>query len=204
MKPFKNTQFPDEHYEQMIDHLKAMEAYMIKVNTGQETPDNGRREIFNIHFDEVKRLRPNLFLPPIAKIVMAQIYRTHPAFADAPPPTPEPPPPPIPRIATEEFDLSKFKSVDELYEYGSALGALALSHGQQTEYLSEEDRKDVLKIIDIMETEPERLPPDFDLIEVKSFYDGFFKILILDEYVHRVTVQIAFGFESRWNKKRPN
>ena len=46
MKPFKNTQFSDEHYQLMIDHLKAMEAYMIKVNIDQDTPDNGRSSLY--------------------------------------------------------------------------------------------------------------------------------------------------------------
>ena len=204
MKPFKNTIFPDENFELMITHLKAMEAYMIKVNTGQETPDNGRRDIFNEHFDEVKRLAPNLKVPLSIQMVMAEIYRTHPAFVDIPPLSIEQTPTPPPMRSELETTQPDFKTADELIGYVNALGNLALSAGMQDNFISEEDQIEIQQIIEIMENEPERLPLGFDIDEVKELYEGFHKIRVVNQYMHLVTIQMVFKTQNIGKKIKPH
>jgi hypothetical protein len=202
-RPFKNTVYPDEDYASLICHIQAMEEYMIKVNTGQETPDNGRREIFDQHFAEVRRLTKPINLPVSIQYAMASVYQTHPAFAEARLLPPAPPPAPLPPVDMDlEVDLSSFKTVDELNEYVAALGDLAMVRGDQVQSVSEDDQKEIVQIIEILENEPDRLPPGHRIDEVKSYYQALIRMLEAHEYMKRVTVQLALGHQKRWKKNK--
>jgi hypothetical protein len=202
-RPFENAVYPDEDYASLIYHTQAMEEYMIKVNTGQKTQDNGRREIFNQHFAEVRRLTKTINVPVPIQYAMASVYQTHPAFAEARLLPPAPPPAPLPPIDMDlEVDLSSFKTADELNEYVAALGNLAMVRGEQIQSVSEDDQKEILQVIEILENEPGRLPPEYSIDEVKSYYQALFRMLEANEYMKRVTVQLALGHQKRWKKNK--
>ena len=204
-RPFNNTVFSDEDYASLIYHTQAMEEYMVKVNTDQETPDNGRREIFNQHFAEVRRLTIRINLPMPILHAMGSVYQTHPAFAEARLlPTPPPPAPHQPIDMDVDVDLTSFKTADELYGYMAALGNLTVARGDQIQPVSEEDQKEIVQIIEILENEPDRLPPELSIDEVKSYYQALFRMLESHEYMKRVTVQLALNHQKRWKKNKLN
>ena len=70
--------------------------------------------------------------------------------------------------------------------------------------MSEEDQKDILQIIEILEKEPERLPPEHGIDEVKSCYQSIFRNLEANEYMKRVVAQMALGHQKRWKKNKLN
>lgn len=204
-KPFKNTVLPDEDYASLKYHIQAMENYMIKVNSGQKTPDNGRREIFNEHFAEVRRLNKVITMPMPIQYAMASVYQTHPAFAEARRRPPEPPPAPLPSIDVNlDVELSDFHSAEELNEYVAALGNLAIASGEQIQPMSEEDQQEIIQVIEIMENEPHRFPRGYGINEVKSYYQALFRMLEVNEGLKRVTVQIAVAHQKRWKQNKLN
>ncbi len=204
-KPFQNTVFTDEEYASLNYHMQSMEEYMIKINTGQETPDNGRREMFEEHFAEVRRLTKPIDLPMPIKRAMASIYQTHPAFAESRLIPPAPPAAPLPPVDLDmEFDLSNFNSAEELNEYVAALGNLAIVRGEQIQLVSEADQKEIIQIIDIMEKEPERLPSEYSIDDIKSYYQALFRMMLTHEVMKRVTVLIAAAHQKRWKKNKLN
>ena len=200
-RPFCNTVLPDEHYASLIHHLQEMERYMIKLNSGQDAPDNGEREIYNEHFAAVKQLVKTTNVPVAILYAMAAVYQTHPALAEARlrPPAPQPAQRP-PVDLNPEVDLSDLNTADELNEYAAALGNLAMLQGAQVQSVSEEDQKDILQIIEILENEPNRLPPEHGIDEVKSCYQAIFRNLEANEYMTRIVAQWALGHQKRWKK----
>jgi len=216
MKPFKNVVFSDEDFEIMIKHLEFMEDYMLKLNTGQETPDNGTKKIFHEHFDEVRRLTsPALPFTESIQRATAKIFLTHPEFAYFRSSTPkvEPvaaPPPvslPIAPVNTStdlEALLPSFKNREEVFEYVGNLGDLALNAANKKIDFSEEDKNEILHIIEILENEPEQLAPGSDLIEIKTYFDTMFKTFIMGEYVKRITIQMVFNFQNKGKEKKLN
>ncbi len=204
-KPFKNIVLPDEDYASLKYHIQSMENYMIKVNSGQKTPDNGRREIFNEHFAEVMRLNKVFNLPVSIQSAMASVYQTHPAFAEARLKPPEPPPAPLPVVDVNlDVDLADFHTADELNEYVAALANLAIVTGEQVQPMSEEDQQEIIQIIEILENEPYRYPRGYSIDEVKSYYQAVFRMLEVNEGMKRVTVQLAVSHQKRWKKNKLN
>ena len=216
MKPFKNVVFSDEDFEKMIKHLEFMEDYMLKLNKGQETPDNGTKKIFHEHFDEVRRLTPPaLPMTDSIKMAMAKIYQTHPAFAHARASLPKVAPVVVParvslpiapvKTSTDlEALLPNFKTREELFEFVATLGNLALNAVNQKIDFSEEDKKEILQIIEILENQPKRLLPGSDIIEIKTYYDTMFKRFIANEYIKRITAQMVFSNQDKGKKKKLN
>jgi hypothetical protein len=136
-----------------------------------------------------------------------KIFLTHPDFAyfrsSTPKVTPVAAPPPVPlpiapvNTSTDlEALLPSFKNREEVFEYVGNLGDLALNAANQKIDFSEEDKNEILHIIEILENEPEQLAPGSDLIEIKTF--------IMGEYVKRITIQMVFNFQNKGKEKKLN